>query len=286
MPATYAHWRFGNDCLKTLPQDIANIVNKHRDVFNYGTQGPDIFFFYKAILPNEVNKYGSNFHRKPCKEILRIFKEGYSKTKDKDSALSYIIGFICHFNLDSHCHNYIEKACDETVFTHARIETQFEKRLMIKDGKDPIKTRLSSIFHPTKAIASTISDLYGHYDDKIVYRSIVDYSKCLDLLKYDNKIKRNFIINLMKKAKAENFLGLLMNNEEYIGIETILLRLEKLYEKALKRYQELAVNVYNYINDKEELNDFFNRTLDKDEGYKSIPFFTLEEEENYIVEKF
>ena len=58
MPAFYTHYRFGCDVLKQLPEDIRSICTAHRGLFDIGLHGPDIYFFYRPVLPNKVNRIG------------------------------------------------------------------------------------------------------------------------------------------------------------------------------------------------------------------------------------
>ena len=51
MPAFYAHYRFGCDVLNQLPEDIRSICTAHRGLFDIGLHGPDIYFFYRPVLP-------------------------------------------------------------------------------------------------------------------------------------------------------------------------------------------------------------------------------------------
>lgn len=286
MPTTYTHWRFGDECLKTLPKNLKELINNNRNIFDYGVHGPDFYFYYKCIKHNPVNDHGSNIHNLPAKEIFKTFKENYKKIKDKDLALSYILGFTSHFVLDSHSHSYVERAKEVTGFSHQRIESQLDKYLLIKDGLNPIKKDLTFSLKPTKKMAKVITNLYDHFDDKIVYQSMKDFVFYLKLLKDNSDLKRAFLVKLMKSVNAENFIGLLITKEEYKGIEPLMKRLEKLYIKALSHYRELALNVVGYINDQEKLNEYFDRNFNEVEDYKSIPVLTLEEEEKYIVDKF
>ena len=286
MPTTYTHWRFGNQCILTLPCNLQEVVNNNRDIFDYGVHGPDFFFFYNCIKRNEINEYGSLLHKKPASETIRMFKENIKNVEDKASAVSYILGFVCHFALDSHCHSYIDRAQEVTEFSHARIESQLDKLLLMKDGFDPIKKDVTFSLKPTKKMANTISKLYNNFDEKIVYRSMKDFVFYLKLLKDSSDTKRKMLEYLMKKFNAENFIGLLITKKEYKGIEPILMRLEKLYDKAINHYRKLALNVVDYLEDKKPLDPYFNNTFDDVIDYKSIPVLTLEEEKKYIVDKF
>ena len=113
MPAFYTHYRFGCDVLKQLPEDIRSICTAHRGLFDIGLHGPDIYFFYRPVLPNKVNRIGYAAHKRSGRY------------------------FLCHFTLDSICHPYIHTAMKEFNVTHAATETAFDRALLLKDGKDP-----------------------------------------------------------------------------------------------------------------------------------------------------
>ena len=70
MPAFYTHYRFGCDVLKQLPEDIRSICTAHRGLFDIGLHGPDIYFFYRPVLPNKVNRLGHEAHHRSGREFL------------------------------------------------------------------------------------------------------------------------------------------------------------------------------------------------------------------------
>ena len=74
MPAFYAHYRFGCDVLKQLPEDIRSICTAHRGLFDIGLHGPDIYFFYRPVLPNKVNRIGYAAHKRSGSLRLRMTK--------------------------------------------------------------------------------------------------------------------------------------------------------------------------------------------------------------------
>ena len=47
MPTTYAHFRFGNDVLKVLPDEMKKTINKNIELYNIGLHGPDILIYNK-----------------------------------------------------------------------------------------------------------------------------------------------------------------------------------------------------------------------------------------------
>ena len=49
---------------------------------------------------------------------------------------AYLLGFICHFALDSRCHGYINEMVKETGVSHLEIEEEFEKYLLPDGGEE------------------------------------------------------------------------------------------------------------------------------------------------------
>ena len=58
MPAMYAHQRFGDLVYGELPAEIQRRIDPHRDLYNIGLQGPDIFFYADPILWAECHSMG------------------------------------------------------------------------------------------------------------------------------------------------------------------------------------------------------------------------------------
>ena len=58
MPAIYAHLRFGEEVAKMLSKPYAKFIEKHKDAFHLGTQGPDILFYHRPMKKknNEIRK--------------------------------------------------------------------------------------------------------------------------------------------------------------------------------------------------------------------------------------
>lgn len=144
MPALYAHNRFGEDVLATMPPALKGFFEKYTEAFHLGLQGPDILFYYKPLTKNTIKKYGMALHHETGRGFYleaaeRIFNDEKNKTEDgtffPDTAYAaYIGGMICHFTLDCSLHGLInEKTTEKT--THGKIESEFDKYLMRMDSK-------------------------------------------------------------------------------------------------------------------------------------------------------
>ena len=283
MPTTYAHWRFGDKCIRMLPDDLQNIILNNRAIFDYGVHGPDIFFYYNCLKHNEVNRYGSAMHDIPYKDTLAQIKENFKKTENKDMALSYLLGFTCHFTLDSYCHGFIEKVDETMPYSHGKIESQFDRYLLIKDGFNPVTKSVTDMFHPDKKMAKVISGLFNKFDEDIIYKTLKDQKLYLNLLKDNSDIKRFFLTTAMDIAGVPSFKDLLITRENVEELKPINIRLNKYFDMALKHYPVLADSLIGYLSDKNELNTYFKHNFSFKEDYRNLEILPLDEELKYKV---
>ena len=283
MPTTYAHWRFGDKCIRMLPDDLQNIILNNRAIFDYGVHGPDIFFYYNCLKYNEVNRYGSAMHDIPYKDTLAQIKENFKKTENKDMALSYLLGFTCHFTLDSYCHGFIEKVDETMPYSHGKIESQFDRYLLIKDGFNPDTKSVTDMFHPDEKMAKVISGLFNKFDEDIIYKTLKDQKLYLNLLKDNSDIKRFFLTTAMDIAKVPSFKDLLITKENVEELKPINIRLNKYFDMALKHYPVLADSLIGYLSDKNELNTYFKHNFSFKEDYRNLEILPLDEELKYKV---
>jgi hypothetical protein len=109
MPATITHSFFAKDVYDILPKDIKNSLDISRT--KMFAQSTDSLMFYNlfSILPGKKIRHFQNyFHTHQSQEffinLLRFIHD--NKIKDKD-VYSFLVGFICHYALDSTLHPYI-----------------------------------------------------------------------------------------------------------------------------------------------------------------------------------
>lgn len=284
MPTTYAHWRFGDKCISTLPEQLQILIQNNRDIFNYGVHGPDIFFYYKCTKHNEVNQFGSDLHDIPFKETLKDIKDRYKHdVTNKDAALAYLLGFTCHFALDSYCHGYIDRKAEVCPVTHGKIESQYDRHLLIKDGYNPVKKSVTFSLKPNKEMAKTIGQLFNQMGEEIVYKSLKDQKFYLNVIKDNSDLKRNILIKGLTKMNAKAFIELLITKENDPECADAMLRLDKYFDKAIEHYPILALSLYNYLEKGKRLDPYFANHFCPKKDYKSIPILSLEMEKNYQV---
>lgn len=113
MPGLLSHYLCGDEMIKILDNPkLKDIILKHRQVFNIGTQGPDIFFYYISYpwTSNKgLRKIGSTIHENNTTLFFQNAIEYLIDVKGdlKELLTAYICGYACHYSLDSNTHPYI-----------------------------------------------------------------------------------------------------------------------------------------------------------------------------------
>lgn len=156
MPSTYAHRRFGAQAAARLPEELRGIVSRHRALYDIGLHGPDILFYYHALRSNPISARGGAMHDQPGSAFFAAARGPLREAEDQEAALAYLLGFICHFALDSTCHPYVEKYTREQGITHCEIETEFDNQLMREDGLDPLRFLRLDISAPRRRMPASL----------------------------------------------------------------------------------------------------------------------------------
>lgn len=109
MPAFSTHYAFAVEMKEFIEQNCNFQLDTN--ALMIGTQGPDIFFFHRAIpllmYGKSYRKTGSAMHRSKPSDVFECAAKYISKSKEKEIALSYFYGYILHYALDRNCHPYI-----------------------------------------------------------------------------------------------------------------------------------------------------------------------------------
>lgn len=238
MPSTYAHYRLGEEVRHRLEGQAAEIVEAYPELFFIGLHGPDIFFYYKPLWKSEVNKAGHIMHEWSGEKFFELAKEAVEKAENREAAKAYLYGVMCHFTLDAFCHGYVEEVIQETGISHVGLEVEFDRRLMIKDGLNPIRHRLTDHIIATPENAAVIAEFYAFYDgigreDVLkALQSIIFYS---DLLLAPDPIKRYIILALMRVIGIYRSMhGFIVGYRSNPACRESNRRLHRLYKQALR----------------------------------------------------
>ena len=116
MPTTYAHDLFGKRVYRKLSAKLQHLIRSNGNLYRIG-------------------QYGVQMHGRKAREF---FEKGMAKVREeKNPALmAYLLGFGCHYILDSTCHPYVNQVAAEGKISHTLFEKEFDRMLMYETGKD------------------------------------------------------------------------------------------------------------------------------------------------------
>lgn len=262
MPSTYAHYRFGREVSLNLPRDIRKIISEENDLFNMGLHGPDLLFYYRPLTRNSVNSRGYEIHAEPGAAFFRsaagtVRRSGFSK-----ACLAYVYGVICHFVLDRECHGYIDEKIAASGVSHAEIEVEFDRRLMVADKINPVNHVLTNHIIPDKRSAKVISGFYGGISPQCIYRSMKSFVFYNRLVLAPNPVKRELVYGVLRiSGHYDDMHGMIVNYKANPQCRDSNKELLHRYRRALKKAAGLICEFRDNVNGVRPWNDIYNYTF-------------------------
>lgn len=266
MPSTYAHYKFGQDVLQKLPEELQSIIQHHLPLYHIGLHGPDILFYYHPLVPHPVNQVGYHLHGMNASIFFRNGLSVLKDMSDPEAGLAYLFGFICHFTLDSECHGYIEYKIRHSNMTHTEIETDFDRKLLQAAGYQPERTCLTSHIQPRIGDAEIISKFFPKLTEKQIKKSLASMIYYNRLLLAPRKLKRCFILLLLRMTgNYPEMHGLFIPKCPRQGCEDSTRELTKRKKEAIPVAVHLCENFLNAYREMDILSNRFFRTFGPDE---------------------
>ncbi len=199
MPSLYAHNLYGRLVARQTTPFLRQLLRQHYRAFAIGCQGPDILFFHQPLKGSAVSALGNTIHNAPASDfigkgasylcqpadVLALQRmEQKNASWSKANAYAYLLGFLCHYALDSTCHPYINRVVETIPFDHVEMETEFERYLLLKNGEDPLSYPLYRLIPRDAATIQAILPFYTPYgvsyeDIKLCLNHFVQVKKVL-----------------------------------------------------------------------------------------------------------
>ena len=261
MPSTYAHRRFGADVFAALPAAVQAKILPYRELYDLGLLGPDLLFYYHAVRSTPVSCLGNAMHEEPGRVFFDRARRVVHCEADRDAALAYALGFVCHFALDSTCHPYVEQFTRESGVTHCEIETEFDNMLLRRDGHDPLKFFTASHIHPSEKNAGIIAPFYEGISEQTALEALKGMISVHRLLQASNPVKRWVVLTGMKVVGKYDMLhGLVANPQPNPKCVKSGKQLEALYAKALPLAETLILEFMAKLDTDEPLDKAYDHT--------------------------
>ena len=122
MPYNFTHALVGLTALKQSNEAVRALTAAHRGEFLIGTMGPDPYFgdeMPKPLFSPDRVDLAQKLHETDARDLFLAMLP-LAKTSAAMSA--YLLGFICHFLLDTNAHPYIEARFPGSLHTPAEIQ--------------------------------------------------------------------------------------------------------------------------------------------------------------------
>lgn len=268
MPTTRAHYRHGEEVQKRVNPQAREIIEKYPELFHFGVHGPDLLFYYDSLKKNKVNRLGGFLHDQPgsyffdnAVKVLQELKEEGSG--DYYPALSYVYGVLCHFALDVSCHGYVQEKIDASGISHTEIEAELDRELLVREGLDPVRTKVTGHLVPSGKNARVVSRFYEGITQEEIFKAMKDMVMVLDYLVLPQKFKRAVVLGVFKiVGQYEGKHGLIINYEKNPDCADSTERLIELMDPAA----DLAVRLIDSFPEEDETFRYNFVSIDPETG--------------------
>lgn len=122
MPYNFTHALVGLTTLQYTNEAVAALVRDYRGEFLIGTMGPDPYFgdaMPKPLFAQSRLDLAEKLH---TLDARALFAALFPLAQDSAPKQAYVLGFLCHFLLDTNAHPYIEARFFGKAHTPAEIQ--------------------------------------------------------------------------------------------------------------------------------------------------------------------
>ena len=237
MPGFLTHYISGQALLKVVDPAISKIITPHERLYNLGTQGPDIFFYY---MPGHLRKrsrgVGTQMHLNDLglflTEMANVAKDAHPKARDV--IFSYTAGFVMHYALDVNAHPYVYEMTHhdnapkiKNSASHRKFETAIDTvMLRLMSSKKPadynqwelIDAKGYEMYTASAATSEVLNTVYGrNIPVKIVQRAM-RFTVFLTRLLQSRKGRRKRWMELVENVTIrENLFSAMVHKQEVCG---------------------------------------------------------------------
>jgi len=309
MPDLNFHLLSGEEVLNSLSnKDILRELKANIGIFNIGTQGPDIFFYYdyKKMKENHSRKIANILHKEIPGDFLKYsltFTRNLNKN-EKEKLFSYLSGYALHYLGDAIVHPYIYYHCgkypkeDPKFWRHKLFEAEMDIEIVqyikgVSIYKYNYIKKLSMIKHIPKILIEmykfSMGMCYGSslYIEKTIQKAYRDMISSLKYMYDPFGIKRKIIFPVIsmvlrfpvslsvfvypRKRHFQNILNLSHN----LWLHPVTGRKHKesileLFSTLIEKGEKVIGEIFNFLYKDGNMPEIFNKNLSLDTG---IPIY-------------
>lgn len=261
MPTTYTHDLFGKKVYHKLPNELKDLIKENGNIFRIGLFGPDILFY--NLFDMKVVNVGKDMHGKSA---AWFFERGMARIRKKKSKkmMAYLLGFACHYILDSKCHSFIYQLDESGVISHTAVEKELDRYLMEKSGLNPYSYYPAHIIRPKVRYARTIHKLIPEVSTDSIMKALRGMKFYTKLMVHDDGGKKRFLVSIFSKIagkeNSEMATDFFMAKDPVPGSRVPVAHLVSLFKDAVEEAPDLLVELYQLLEEPRELSERWNRT--------------------------
>ncbi len=112
MPDLLTHVAFAREVQDLMEPRQRELTRSRQKLYELGAQGPDIFFYYghrPGLGHKKLSGLGGMLHnRETDRFLLEGFRQaGLLPPGQREDLEAYMLGFVCHYALDTRCHPFV-----------------------------------------------------------------------------------------------------------------------------------------------------------------------------------
>ncbi len=250
MPAIFTHVHFGNAVVAILPPALRALKEEFPEAFYLGTQGPDLLFYHKPFKKKEKNaprKKGWDLHAEaPETFFLNGAKLLLSDDRNRDETGffpktaegAYLMGFLCHFTLDSHCHPMIDEHSVNGL-SHGKIESELDKYFFKKLERAPRGYNAAKLFSKSVEAQAASAAVLG-VTEKNTRVAIRTMRRINGLFSSRLGLTHGFCHAALSLAGMNKTFGeMFLHKKDDPRCQTLLSRLEERFNVAVQKASEI-----------------------------------------------
>ena len=174
---------------------------------------------------------------------------------------AYILGFICHFTLDSECHPYVDDMAEKIGVGHVEIEGEFNKYLLRCDGKDALTYPIAKYIPKDDMTVETIYHFFPELTRSEIKESLITYRAVENIFTTSSKCRQHLINGVLRLAGVyKKYYGLMHNYKDNPRCKKTNEELEARYQNAILVAAELIESYDKRVQDSLPLSERFERT--------------------------
>lgn len=271
MPSTYSHYRFGKDILSRLPEQAQNFIEQYRELYDIGLHGPDICLYYEPMSFNPVKQNSFRLHKEYADVLFQRTACLMKEAPNPDAYKVYLIGFVCHYALDSVCHPYVEKIISLGEIGHTELETDLDRYFMIKDSLDPMSHFPITHIKSTDFNSEIIKVFYETLSIEEVKMCLEGMIKVTKFFHATTEERLNELYDILKENGCFGPMhGLVMKPAPNPICKKYYALFERLYNEAVLLGVTLVNEFIQFLEAGTELSSKFHKTFGAGESWKSL----------------